>query len=288
MDPSSASRPLCAETTGDPADPAVLLIAGAASSMDGWDPGFCHRLAGGGRFVIRYDHRDTGRSPTCPPGAPDYTVADLAADPLRVLDALGLERAHLVGVSMGGGIAQALAARRPERVATLTLVATGAAGTRADPTPLPPMDAALAEGPPEPDWSDPESVVAYLVELERPYAGTFFDAERARRTARRVVERSLDVRAAANHWQLDGTSEPFPMSAIRVPTLVVHGTEDRMFALPHGESLAAEIAGAWLLVLPGMGHEAPPPPTWDVVVPALLEHTGRATGRTPSANRHDS
>jgi pimeloyl-ACP methyl ester carboxylesterase len=174
---------------------------------------------------------------------------------------------------MGGGIAQLLAAHHPDRVATLTLVATSPAGERADRTRLPPMDPALAQGPPEPDWSDPEAVVTYLVELERPYAGAFFDPERARRTARRVVGRSHDVAAAANHWQLSGDAEPFAMAAIRVPTLVLHGTDDRLFQLPHGEALAAEIAGARLIVLPGMGHEAPPPQTWDVVVPALLAHT---------------
>jgi pimeloyl-ACP methyl ester carboxylesterase len=264
---------LATETFGDPGAPAVLLIAGASSSMVAWDEGFCRRLAAGGRFVIRYDHRDTGASPTSPPGAPDYTTADLTSDPLHLLDALGIARAHLVGVSMGGGIAQDLAAHQPDRVATLTLIATGAAGTRAADTPLPPMDPALAEGPPEPDWSDPEAVVEYLVELERPYAGSLFDEVRARRTARLVVQRSRDVRAAANHWQVTGGSDPFPMSAIHAPTLVLHGTEDRLFRLPHGEALAAEIAGARLIVLDGMGHEAPPPPTWDIVIPAILEHT---------------
>jgi pimeloyl-ACP methyl ester carboxylesterase len=268
---------LCAETFGDPADPALLLIAGAAGSMDGWDPAFCRRLADGGRYVIRYDHRDTGRSVTGPPGAPDYSAADLTEDPVRLLDALGLGRVHLAGVSMGGGIAQDVAARHPDRVATLTLIATTAAGTRAHDTPLPSMDPALAQGPPEPDWSDRDAVVEYLVEAQRPYAGSLgLDEPAARRAAERTVDRSHDVAAAANHWQLagDADAEPFPMAALRLPTLVLHGADDPLFPLPHGEALAAEIAGARLVVLPGMGHEAPPEPLWDVVVPAILGHTG--------------
>ena len=136
--------------------------------MDGWSPAWCARLAQEGRRVLRYDHRDTGRSGTSPPGHPSYTGADLAADPLR-LHALGVPRAHLVGLSMGGAIAQPLAARHPERVATLTLIATTPAGDRADDTPLPapePRLVATFDDPgPEPDWSDRAAVVDHLVEV---------------------------------------------------------------------------------------------------------------------------
>src|SRR6266542_1607447 len=100
---------LCVETFGNPADPAVLLIMGASASMDWWEDGFCERLAAGGRYVIRYDQRDTGRSVTDPPGAPTYRFVDLCEDAVGVLDALGVEAAHVVGVSMGGGVAQLVA-----------------------------------------------------------------------------------------------------------------------------------------------------------------------------------
>src|SRR3954451_21612429 len=95
---------LCAETFGDPDDPAVLLVAGAAASMLWWDEGWCAALAAGGRYVVRYDHRDTGRSTTDPAGAPTYTGRDLVEDAVGVLDVLGIGRAHLVGISMGGAL----------------------------------------------------------------------------------------------------------------------------------------------------------------------------------------
>ena len=106
------------ETFGDAADPAILLIAGGASSMDRWEPAFCERLAAAGRFVIRYDHRDTGGSTTYPPGGPGYTGDELLADALALLDHLGIERAHLAGISMGAAMIQQIAVDHPERVRT--------------------------------------------------------------------------------------------------------------------------------------------------------------------------
>jgi pimeloyl-ACP methyl ester carboxylesterase len=99
---------LCTEAFGDPGNPPVLLIMGACVSMLGWDDRLCQGLAAGGRYVIRYDHRDTGRSVTYEPGKPQYTLQDMAADAVGVLDAYRLGRAHLVGMSLGGIIAQLL------------------------------------------------------------------------------------------------------------------------------------------------------------------------------------
>ena len=115
---------LCVDTFGDPADPAILLISGSGAPMDWWEPEFCQRLADGWRFVIRYDHRDTGRSVSYEPGAPPYSFGDLVADAVGVLDAFGLARAHLVGISMGGAIGQLVAIEQPDRVESLTLIAT--------------------------------------------------------------------------------------------------------------------------------------------------------------------
>jgi len=272
---------LCLETFGDPRDPAVLLIGGATASMDWWEPEFCARLAGGGRFVLRYDHRDTGRSAASPVGEPTYTGEDLDADPLRLLDALGIERAHLVGVSMGGGIAQSLAARHPDRVRTITVIATSAAGERNTTDPLPPPEARVREWfddpPPAPAWDDRKAVVEYLVEGERPFAGALgFDEERVRRIAEIVVDRARNLEASVtNHWLVAEAddADPFRLADISVPTLVLHGTDDPCFPLEHGRALADGIPGARLVELPGMGHEVPPPALWDVVVPEILRHT---------------
>src|SRR5258708_4875089 len=100
---------LCAETFGDRADPAVVLVMGSSASMEWWEDEFCELLASGGRFVVRYDLRDTGRSITYPPGSPAYTGGDLVDDLGALVDILVPGRAHLVGMSMGGGIAQRFA-----------------------------------------------------------------------------------------------------------------------------------------------------------------------------------
>jgi pimeloyl-ACP methyl ester carboxylesterase len=273
---------LCLETFGDPADPALLLISGLTASMDWWDVKFCERLTTAGRHVVRYDHRDTGRSESSPPGKPDYAGDELTTDALRVLDALGIARAHVVGISAGGAIAQELAAMYPDRLLTITLMATSAAGDRTDPTSLPPPEprvaATFTNPAPEPAWDDRAAVIDYVVESERPYAGTLgFDEDRVRRTATAVVDRTRDMQASVtNHWFAEQSSASFRLADITVPTLVLHGTADPLFPYPHGEALAAEIPGATLVPLEGMGHQVPPPQLWDVVVTAITDHTANA------------
>ncbi|MEN3268421.1 MAG: hypothetical protein V7646_5315 [Pseudonocardia sp.] len=278
---------LCLETFGDRVDPALLLISGMAASMDWWDVGFCERLAGEGRFVVRYDHRDTGRSVASPVGKPSYSSDDLATDPLRILDALGIRRAHVAGISMGGGIAQHLAARHRDRLFTITLIATSPAGARADQKGLPPIERRLAatfENPtPAPVWNDRAAVVDYLVDGERPFAGSLgFDEDRVRRLANIVVDRTRDIAASmTNHWVLEGGSAArFRLADIEVPTMVLHGTADPLFPFGHGEALAAEIPNASLVPLDGMGHEMPPPQLWDVVVPAIVAQTSGDSRRS--------
>jgi pimeloyl-ACP methyl ester carboxylesterase len=193
---------------------------------------------------------------------------------------------------MGGGIAQQLAAHHPDRLLSLTLISTSPAGERRDkrdlPPPAPRAAAAFADPPSEPGWDDRDAVVDYLVESERPFAGSLgFDEERVRRVARVVVDRSRDIAASVtNHLLLAGESEhPFRLADIGVRTLVLHGTDDPMFPLAHGEALAAEIPDATLVPLEGMGHQVPPPVLWDVVVPALLAHTAQRSRRTTNRRR---
>jgi pimeloyl-ACP methyl ester carboxylesterase len=268
---------LCVDSVGTPGDPPVVLIAGSSGSMDWWDDEFCARIAAGGRFVVRYDHRDTGRSAASPVGAPDYSLADLADDVLRVLDAFELRRAHLVGISMGGFLVQHLAVHQPARVSSLALLATSPGGPGPD---LPPIDPALLasfdEPRPDTDWSDRASVVARLVADQRRYAGTLpVDEDEVRRLANRVFDRTADLAASfTNHGVMAGAP---PVRArlgeVSAPTLVAHGTADPLFPFGHAEALAREIPNAELLPLPGVGHQMPPRPVWDVLVPALLRHT---------------
>jgi pimeloyl-ACP methyl ester carboxylesterase len=291
---------LCVEDFGDPHDPTILLVTGAAAAMDWWDTELCRRLARDGRHVIRYDHRDTGESTTVEPGKPAYGGWQLDQDCRALIEALAVGPVHLVGVSMGGGITQSVTLRRPDLVRTLTLIDTSAVGgVTADlPGPTEAMMDAIAHPLPDPDWADIDAYADWVVASNRPYVGSLgLDEDRFRSIARTIHARSHDVAAANNHWVVingdgdggsgdGGDDEPFetprpsapqepPLDVRRItaPTLVLHGTDDPLFPLPHGQALADAIPGADLTEIPGMGHEHPPPPTWDVLVPALLAHT---------------
>lgn len=273
---------LCIETFGDQADPAILLISGAASPMDWWEDEFCQRLAGGGRYVIRYDMRDTGRSTSYEAGAPPYTGPDLEADALGLFDALDLASAHLVAISMGAGIALDIALDHPERVASLTLMSYTPGGPGGPDHPeLPPsadhIQAMFADPAPPPDWLDRAAVIDSMVEELRAFNGTHpFDEPRMRRIVERIYDRTTNIAASqTNHWILEGDSEPIRprLGEISAPTLVMHGTADPLFPIAHGEALAREIPGARFIPLDGVGHEFAPPVAWDVVVPEILRHT---------------
>ncbi|MGV9301800.1 alpha/beta fold hydrolase [Nonomuraea sp. NPDC003727] len=275
---------LAVQAFGDPAGPPILLISGAEASMDWWDDDFTARLAAAGRYVIRYDTRDTGRSTTFPVGAPPYTQADLITDALGVLDAYGLAAAHIVGISMGGGIAQRLGVEHPGRVLSLTLMSTSPGGPGGPDRPdLPPMSAALAtmfeEPAPGPDWSDRDAVIAYFLAAEHAFSGTIpVDEDRIRRVAGRAFDRSPVPAAASNHWTIEGGEPIRPrLGEITAPTLVLHGTDDPLFPYGHAEALAREIPGASLIPLPGMGHQMPPAQVWDTVITAIVKHTEPAT-----------
>lgn len=266
---------LAVDEFGDPKDPVVLLIAGATQSMDWWTPDFCESLAAAGLHVVRYDQRDTGQSTTSSPGWPDYSGADLARDAVRILDALNVEAAHLVGLSMGGGVAQHLGVHAPARVRTLALIESSPAGGEAGelPPPDPALGASASALPEVIDWTDASAVINYRVEAERPCAGSIgFDEERVRAIATLEFGRTTNMESSVtNHFLVANSVEVNP-SMIRRPTLVIHSDSDPLFPLAHGEALARMIPGATLQRVDGMGHEAPPPQVWDVVLPALVDH----------------
>ena len=273
---------LCAEHFGDPADPPILLVMGIGGSMLWWEEGFCRMLVESGRLVIRYDHRDTGRSVTYEPGSPEYTRTDLVADAVGVLDGFGIPAAHVVGVSAGGAFAQLLALAFPTRVLSLVVISTSPAtqGERRLPPPTEPYRRFLTTA--VVDLSDRASVIDYFVGYSRMLAGggRFFDEAAARELVSRDVERARNIAASENYAVLpEGDMPRAPLSSIAVPTLVIHGTADPMFPLEHGQALAEEITGARLLTLSGAGHGVDRA-DWVTIVRGILEHTQARDGET--------
>lgn len=251
---------LAAEVQGDPDAPAVLLVMGATASMLGWPEALVAGLAGRGFRVIRFDHRDTGQSTTVPPGAAGYAIEDMADDALAVLDALAPEGAHVAGMSLGGYLAQMLALRAPGRVASLTLIASEPLGWSGPP--LPGIDARFLQHFAELetlDWADPKAVEAFLLDTERLCAAGEFDAAAARDYVAGVLARTSSPASMFNHatrpLREDWTDR---FRQIRAPVLVIHGAADPILPPANGAALAAGIAGAESLILPGVGHELPP------------------------------
>lgn len=273
---------ICTEAFGSQADPAILLIMGACASMVWWPEGLCARLAAGGRFVIRYDNRDTGRSTTWPPGQPDYSLDDMASDVTEILDAYGIAKAHLMGMSLGGMIAQIVALSNPERVLSLTLVSSS---VFAPPNPeLPAIDSnilAYHASAVTLNWADPAAVMDYMVNGWRLLSGSlrvFADAT-IRLIGEAEAARATSPMSMFNHSLLKGGESWYGKTGqIAVPTLVIHGSEDPVLPHPHGVALAAQIPGARLLTLEGAGHELHED-DWETIVAAVLEHTAGASGR---------
>jgi pimeloyl-ACP methyl ester carboxylesterase len=268
---------ICTEACGRSSDPPVLLMIGMAGSMLWWDETFCATLADRGRFVIRYDQRDTGRSVTYPAGRPGYTGGDLVGDAAGVLDAYGIAAAHVVGVSAGGALGQVLAIDHPDRVLSLVLISTSSvAGDDRAGLPGPSEELTRFWGTPAPDSADRDAATDTLVAYVRLLAGGRrpFDERFARDLVRRDMDRALNYASAQNHELIDGARPRGRLSDISVPTLVVHGTADPLFPIEHGEALAGGIPGARLLRLEGAGHGVEPA-DWETLAAAIAEHTAR-------------
>ncbi|WP_026677915.1 alpha/beta fold hydrolase [Fictibacillus gelatini] len=268
---------ICAESFGNHKDPAVLLIMGAMSSLDWWDEDFCLRLADRGRFVIRYDHRDLGRSVTYDPGTSNYTITDLADDAVGVLDAYSIEQAHIVGMSMGGLIGQILALRYPERILTLTLIASSVFGTEMEK--LPPMDQRILDYHAKSaslDWTDREAVISYLAGGWKTLSGSKpYEQSRMYKLAEREASRARQLPSRFNHAMLQGGEEYYDrMGEISVPCLIIHGTEDPALPFEHGLALAKAIPHAELMALDGSGHEIHSE-DWDSIINSVVKFSSR-------------
>lgn len=203
---------------------------------------------------------------------------DLEADALGLLDALAIKRAHVVGLSQGAAITQLLAIDHPDRINTITLISGTPGGPGHEATDLPSMTPEIArvfsgEGPVEPDWNDVDSVAEYLVEGERPFAGTGnFDEDFFRATSKKVAARTTNIAAQLTNPFLISAGTPWrdKLSSISAPALVIHGETDPLFPLAHGKALAKEITGAKFLEVKGMGHAQISPKVWSQIIEAIL------------------
>jgi len=280
---------LCFESFGSDADPALLLIMGLGTQMVAWPEDFCRQLAEHGFRVIRFDNRDVGRSThlreLLPPTtrqlllrdkrAARYSLADMAADAVGLLDELGIERAHVVGASMGGMIAQTMAARHPERVLSLASIMSntghrwkGKPGLRVYPI--------FVRRPAQ----DRERAIASAIDVCRRIGSTGFpfDEETLRRSAELSFDRGHNPAGGARQLAAiiaagDRTAE---LRRISAPTVVIHGTNDPMIRLSGGRATAAAIAGAELVTIEGLGHDLPSG-AWDRIVDAIVANTCRAS-----------
>ena len=270
------------ETFGEESDPAVLLIMGVGTQGIGFGADFCELLAAAGRYVIRYDHRDTGKSSLVDFDAAPYSLADLAEDAVGLLAALGIERAHLVGVSMGGMVAQEITLNHPDRVLTLTSVISSPSGfdveTMGYTGGLPMMEDRamehLMEVAMEEPPSTPEEHVAAFIKLARLMTGSLepLDEEEAAATKLLELERAVDLDKAMNHnlAMMRSGDRVARLASVAVPTLVIHGDEDPVLPKEHGIATAEAIPGAKLVLVHGLGHTPPPKAQFAKLI---VEHT---------------
>jgi pimeloyl-ACP methyl ester carboxylesterase len=278
---------LAYETFGDPADETVLLVMGLGTQMIAWPDELCADVAARGFHVVRFDNRDVGLS-THLDGAPvpsladlalrrrpPYSVGDMARDAVGLLDALGVDAAHVVGASMGGFIAQTLAGLFPERVRSLTLIMTST-GARFVGYPAPALVARLLR---RPTVRDRDAAVELAVETFRTIGskGFPFDEERIRELAGRSYDRAHDGRGYARQlWAV--VAQPNRTRFLRrlqVPTVVVHGLDDPLVHVSGGLALARAIPGAEFVGIKGMGHDLPRP-VWPRIADEICQVAARA------------
>jgi pimeloyl-ACP methyl ester carboxylesterase len=281
------------DTFGSPDDPALLLVMGFTAQMTAWRPGFCQMLADGGRYVIRFDNRDCGLSTkldgvevdtmavmsaalarTAIPAVP-YTLSDMAADAIGLLDHLGIDRAHIAGASMGGMIVQTVAIEHPDRLLSVTSIMST------------PGDPEYGQASPEaltvlltPPPADREGVVASSLRMAVWSSKRYFDAEETKRFAGESYDRSFYPEGAnrqlAAIFASGDRSELLP--GVTVPMLVIHGLDDELIAPSGGRRTVELVPGAHLLEVADMGHDIPEP-LWPLTTATIIAHGDVAAGR---------
>jgi pimeloyl-ACP methyl ester carboxylesterase len=280
---------LCYEAIGDPADPPILLVMGLATQMIAWHDNFCEQLAARGFYVVRFDNRDIGRSTHfdfAPPtigqmirrrvGPQQYTLSDMAEDAARLLEQLGIAPAHVVGASMGGMIAQMLAAEHPEVVRSLTSIMS-TTGSRFHGQPAFSVYRYLLRPPPR----DRDGYIERAAEVFGLVGSTGFprDEQYIRERAGLSYDRGYDVRAGGRQLGaiVASGNRTDKLRRIKAPTLVIHGTVDKMVRPSGGRATAKAIPGARLIMIEGMGHDLPRG-AWARIIEAIAEHARGTDG----------
>ena len=272
---------------GNPTDPALLLIMGFTAQMVAWDEEFCKQLADRGHFVIRFDNRDCGLS-TKLHGVPSnsdavimaammetemppvpYTLSDMAADAMQVLDHLNIERAHIMGASMGGMIAQTVAIEHPHRVKTLiSIMSQPGELTVGQPT-QEAMELIVTPAP-----SNRDEYIAFAPKWQLWQSKKYRSDELSIKAAIRDFDRSNypegGPRQMAAIYASGSRAEG--LQKLQVPTLVIHGTEDQLITPSGGERTAELIPNSTLLMVEDMGHDLPQP-LWPLYLDAISKHT---------------
>lgn len=265
---------LCTESFGKSHDTPIILIMGATASMIWWDSDFCQQLSQQGFYVIRYDNRDVGQSTTYAPGEPPYSVLDMANDLLGVMDAYKLKSAHLVGMSLGGMIAQLVAIQYPKRVETLTLISTSVWD---DIPELPQIDPKVLEyhaSAASLNWESRSEVIDYMVGGWRILNGSRhpFDEKRITLLAETEFARANNLLSMFNHSLLKGGEEFYGKSqAIKASTLIIHGSEDPVLPFAHALEICKTIPHSKLVEIRDGGHQIHPM-DYDLVVDTIVHH----------------
>lgn len=264
---------LYTESFGDIKNPTILLIMGAASSLIWWDVKFCEMLVDKGFYVIRYDNRDTGKSTSYPVGKPAYTFEEMSDDAIQILDAYHIEKAMIMGMSMGGMLAQIIAVRHPERVSSLVLLASMYFAEGAE---------KLAVFSPEvqkffDDYGNYQPV-GYRAQVDYAFkqwqvthqSERKYNLDEIYQMIELDVSRAIDYNSKLNHSFAEVKGDELTrIKEITCPTLVIHGTVDNVIPHIHGEMLNKTIPHAKLLSLVGAGHELHPD-DYDVIVHNII------------------
>jgi pimeloyl-ACP methyl ester carboxylesterase len=275
------------DSFGDPADPTLLLVMGLGMQMLGWDEEFCELLAGRGFRVVRFDNRDIGLSTKVGRGRPnvlagavgrgssDYRLADMAADAVGLLDHLEVDGAHVVGASMGGMIAQTLAARHPDRTRSLCSIMSGPGGRARATMPRMSVIGTLLAKPPSEREAYASHVASLFGRIGSP--GYEHDPERLRRRALLSYDRCFYPVGAARQLMaiMASGNRTAEIRTITCPTLVIHGKSDKLLPSAGGKAVAKAIPGARLELLDGMGHDLPIE-LWPRFADLIVENAGRA------------